>query len=76
MSKTNSKLTLIGILVVSIVGSVQAQEIEEIMVTAQKREQSVMDVPATMDVISGAFLERTNTLQLDDLSRMLPNVVI
>ncbi|MGK0373171.1 MAG: hypothetical protein ACJAW1_003442, partial [Glaciecola sp.] len=31
MSKTNSKLTLIGILVVSIVGSVQAQEIEEIM---------------------------------------------
>jgi outer membrane receptor protein involved in Fe transport len=76
MSKTNSKLTLIGILVASIVGSVQAQEIEEIMVTAQKREQSVMDVPATMDVISGAFLERTNTLQLDDLSRMLPNVVI
>ena len=30
--------------------------IEEITVTAQMREQSVMDVPVTMDVISSEFL--------------------
>lgn len=50
--------------------------IEEITVTAQMREQSVMDVPITMDVIGSAFLERTNIMELDDLSRILPNVQI
>lgn len=50
--------------------------IEEITVTAQMREQSVMDVPVTMDVIGGEFLERTNIMELDELSRILPNVQI
>ena len=50
--------------------------IEEITVTAQMREQSVMDVPVTMDVISSEFLERTNIMELDELSRVLPNVQI
>ena len=50
--------------------------IEEITVTAQMREQSVMDVPVTMDVIGSDFLERTNIMELDDLSRLLPNVQI
>ncbi len=36
--------------------------IEEITVTAQMREQSVMDVPVTMDVIGSEFLERTNIM--------------
>ena len=50
--------------------------IEEVTVTAQMREQSVMDVPVTMDVIGSEFLERTNIMELDDLSRLLPNVQI
>ncbi len=50
--------------------------IEEITVTAQMREQSIMDVPVTMDVISSEFLERTNIMELDELSRVLPNVQI
>ena len=29
-----------------------------------------------MDVIQGEFLDRTNTTELDDRSRFLPNVVI
>ena len=40
------------------------------------REQSVMDVPVTMDVIGSEFLERTNIMELDELSRILPNVQI
>lgn len=51
-------------------------QIEEIIVTAQKREQSVLDVPVTMDVVSGKFLEQSSISELDDLSRFLPNVVI
>ena len=58
------------------VAQVKEGAIEQITVTAQKREQSVLDVPVTMDVISGDFLDRTNTTELDDLSRFLPNVVI
>ncbi len=50
--------------------------IEEITVTAQMREQSIMDVPVTMDVIGSEFLERTNIMELDELSRVLPNVQI
>ncbi|MDP4768662.1 MAG: hypothetical protein NWR63_03350 [OM182 bacterium] len=50
--------------------------IEQITVTAQQREQSILDVPVIMDVIQGEFLDRTNTTELDDLSRFLPNVVI
>ena len=50
--------------------------IEEITVTAQMREQSVMDVPVTMDVIGSEFLERTNIMELDELSRILPCVQI
>ena len=56
--------------------SCTALAMEEIVVTAQKREQSITDVPVTMDVISGDFLDRTNTTELDELSRLLPNVVI
>lgn len=54
----------------------EQEYIEEITVTAQMREQSVMDVPVTMDVISSEFLERTNIMELDELSRVLPNVQI
>jgi iron complex outermembrane receptor protein len=63
---------------ISSTANAQAQNnvIEEITVTAQQREQSILDVPVTMDVISGDFLDRTSTTELDDLSRFLPNVVI
>ena len=56
--------------------NVESNYIEEITVTAQMREQSVMDVPVTMDVIGNEFLERTNIMELDELSRILPNVQI
>jgi iron complex outermembrane receptor protein len=51
-------------------------EMEEVIVTAQKRAQSIIEVPITMDVIQGEFLDNSNTTELDDLSRFLPNVVI
>ncbi|MEX0738872.1 MAG: TonB-dependent receptor [Pseudohongiella sp.] len=54
----------------------EAPTLQEITVTAQQREQSILDVPVTMDLIQGEFLDRTNTTELDDLSRFIPNVVI
>ncbi|MFT4941387.1 MAG: iron complex outermembrane receptor protein [Paraglaciecola sp.] len=69
-------LVFAGVACVISANNALAQELEEVVVTAQKREQSIMEVPVTMDVVSGEFLERTNTVELDDLSRVLPNVVI
>ena len=73
---TSVKALSIAVLSASQVSFADTGAMEEIIVTAQKRDQSVLDVAATMDVISAEFLERTNTTELDDLSRVLPNVVI
>jgi iron complex outermembrane receptor protein len=70
-------LSAIGMLVSHTIKAESEQGgIEKITVTAQQREQFILDVPITMDVIQGEFLDRTNTTELDDLSRFLPNVVI
>ncbi len=41
---------------------------ERIVVTTQKREESVLDVPIALTAISGEFLENTLITDLDDLS--------
>lgn len=70
-------LSAIGMLVSQAVNAESEEAgIEKITVTAQQREQFILDVPVTMDVIQGEFLDRTNTTELNDLSRFLPNVVI
>ncbi|MBO9380762.1 TonB-dependent receptor [Sphingomonas histidinilytica] len=48
----------------------------EIIVTAQRREQRLQDVPVAVSVISGASLASTNITGLQDLSVRLPNVRI
>lgn len=75
-SKYFQRTSLVLGVAAAITASKVSAELEEVIVTAQKRDQSVLDVPVTMDVISAEFIERTNTMELDDLSRVLPNVVI
>jgi iron complex outermembrane receptor protein len=48
----------------------------EIVVTAQRREQRLLDVPVAESVVSGASLERNNIKSLSDLSDRLPEVKI
>jgi len=50
--------------------------VEEIVVTAQRREQRLHDVPVSVSVVSGDALERANLRSLDDVSQRLPNVKI
>lgn len=49
---------------------------EEIVVTAQGREQRLQDVPISVSVTPGALLQEKNINNLQDLSARLPNVRI
>jgi iron complex outermembrane recepter protein len=59
----------------------QAQEpaedvLEEVVVTAQKREESLRDVPLSVEVLSSDKLADTGILRLDDLKSYVPNLQV
>lgn len=50
--------------------------LSEIVVTAQKREQSAIDVPITLTAYSGATLERLDVRDFHDLSQFTPGFYV
>ncbi|MEY4255757.1 MAG: hypothetical protein RLZZ141_984 [Pseudomonadota bacterium] len=69
-------------LVMSIIGTsqVQAQEarsnvIEEVIVTATKRAESVQDIPQSITAVSGKDLEAKGIENYEDLTRTVPGVI-
>jgi iron complex outermembrane recepter protein len=50
--------------------------LEEIIVTAQKREQSLQDVPVSVSVVTGESISKTGMANLDELSTHVPNLSI
>ncbi|HKL63089.1 MAG TPA: TonB-dependent receptor [Woeseiaceae bacterium] len=63
-------------------GLVHAQQppadevLEVITVTAQKREQSALEVPLTVTAYDGAFLEQTGIEEFNELSDYVPGLVV
>jgi iron complex outermembrane receptor protein len=51
-----------------------SNQIEEIMVTARKREESLLDIPESITAISGTDIDRQNIKTLDDLGFLIPNL--
>jgi outer membrane receptor protein involved in Fe transport len=49
--------------------------LSEVVVTAQRREQSVQDVPITIQALTGETLTQLNVTTFDDFVKYLPNVV-
>jgi iron complex outermembrane recepter protein len=49
--------------------------LEEVTVTAQRRVQSVQDIPYNISVVSGDELTRTGTTGLNDLARIVPGLI-
>ena len=60
---------------VSQVGSEQLT-FEEIVVTAQKREQSLQDVPISITTVQGDFIQEFGFSRLQDLTALIPNVSV
>ena len=54
----------------------QDVRLESVTVTSQKREQQVLDVPITMNVVDARFLEDNHITQLDQLSEFVPGLQI
>ena len=51
-----------------------AQDIEEIVVTATKREESVQDVPIAITALSGDFTQSVNLNDVKDLISFTPGI--
>ena len=73
-----------GVMSSIVVGVASAQNVEEdqvaklptVVVTAQKREQDIKDVPISIIAVSGNNLQDMQVAGLEDLSESLPNVII
>lgn len=50
--------------------------IEEVVVTAQKREQSLQDVPISVSVLSGQVVDDLGMFRFEDLATLIPNLHI
>lgn len=50
--------------------------LEEIIVTAQKREQSLQNVPASVQAVSGEKIAQTGIAKLGELTAIVPNLQI
>jgi iron complex outermembrane receptor protein len=70
------------IAVAALTGAVQpafadaGEDLDVIVVTAQKREQKLQDVPLSIGVVDADALERTRSRDLRDAARFVPNVAI
>lgn len=49
---------------------------DEIVVTAQRREQSIQDVPISVTAISGDFLQQVGAIDITDIQDFTPNATI
>jgi outer membrane receptor protein involved in Fe transport len=53
-----------------------ARVLEEVFVTAQKREQGLQDVPIAISTVSGEFLRDMNIANLQELSQLEPSLYV
>jgi iron complex outermembrane receptor protein len=65
-------ITLLSISHVAIADRV----LEEIIVTAQKREQSLQDVPVSVSVIDGEFIKEAGLIDIQDMVQYVPNIKV
>ncbi len=57
-------------------GHAQARTLDEIVVTARKREESIQDIPVSVTAVSGEELAARNIVQMSDVLAISPNANI
>lgn len=51
-------------------------EIQEVVITASKRKESIQSVPMSVDAISGESLQKLNVQQFSDIEKLSPGLVM
>ncbi len=70
------KLSSMALAIATISTGTYAAQLEEIIVTAQKRAQSLQDVPISMTAITGERMQDAGITSFADLSGFVPNLGI
>ena len=73
MNRIKSLVSSIALATYGVGAIAQTGPLEEVIVTAQKRAQSIQDVPISITAFSGNFLEENGIQTIEDVSRMTPN---
>jgi len=77
MTPTTIRKTLISAAVAAATlhaGQIAAAQIEEVIVTTQKREQSLQDIPLAVSAFSGSFMEKAQISDVKELALLTPGV--
>lgn len=83
--KAHNQILLSGVAMVAMIGCAapamaqapaETTDTNEIIVTAQKREQNLQDVPISMEVVSGARLDDFNSNDIKSVMNYTPNVFV
>ena len=74
MRLTKNLRTGVSFVLAWVLCSTAIAEIEEIIVTSQKREENVQDVPISISTFSDDFFTRSNVNTLRDMARYAPNL--
>ncbi len=57
-------------------GEAQGRVIEEVIVTANKTEQSVQDVAGSVQALTGDFMQKANLNDFSDIAKYVPNTTL
>ena len=69
-----SKSLCVAVVAVMSVPSLAQQTMEEVVVTATKRAESIQDVPLSVSVVTGEVIERAEVRDLLDLQSVVPSL--
>ena len=68
-------LAAAGLALAAVSAQAQDGKLEEVVVTAQKRVQSLKDVPISVSAFSGDFVQEAGIKDIRDLSGLTPRLV-
>lgn len=74
MPLRTSLKTLVAFSLTALVAISAQAQIEEVIVTAQKRAESIQDVPISMQALGGSDIEKFEIKRADDITRFMANV--
>lgn len=73
-SKIFRSILLGGTAIAFVVATPAMAQVEEIVVTAQKVEENVQDVPIAISVVTGEALEASGTTSIENLNQLVPSL--